>query len=81
MSIITLPGSAAEYEAQEGPRAGLLRRVLAAIFESRRLSAERRIAAYLEGQSEERLAHLGFSAADLSSIRATAGQRRSGSTF
>jgi uncharacterized protein YjiS (DUF1127 family) len=81
MSSITLPGSAAECEAQAGPRTRQWRRILAAIFESRRVSAERRVAAYLEGLSEHRLADLGFSAADISSMRARAGQRWSGPAF
>jgi uncharacterized protein YjiS (DUF1127 family) len=58
MSIITLPGSAAEHEAQASPRAGLLQRIVAAVLESRRLSTQRRVAVYLEGLSEQRLADL-----------------------
>lgn len=79
--IITLPGIAVEHEAEASPRPGLLWRAIAAIVESRRLSAERRIATYLESQSEKRLADLGFTTADIAAMRARAGHRWSGPAF
>lgn len=81
MSIITFPGTAAEHETELSPRAGLLQRAIAAIIESRRKSAERMIAAYLESQSEQRLADLGFTAADIAAMRARAGRRWTGPAF
>jgi len=73
MSIITVPNPAETlFEAAESRRAGLLRRVLAAIMESRRLAAERRVASYFEGLSDARLADLGWSAAEIASIRVRA---------
>jgi hypothetical protein len=77
MSIITLPVTAIEHEAEASSRPGLLRRIMTALALSRRRSAERVIAAYFETQSEQRLADLGFSAADIAAIRAH-GRRWSG---
>ncbi len=79
--IITLPGTAVAHEAEASPRPGLWRRIMAAIVESQRSSAERRIAAYLESQSEQRLADLGFTAADIAAMRARAGHRWSGPAY
>jgi uncharacterized protein YjiS (DUF1127 family) len=78
--IITWPVAAIEHEAEASPRPGLLRRIMAAMAESRRLSAERRIAAYFETQSDQRLADLGFSPADISALRAR-GRRFSGPLY
>jgi len=80
MSTITLPATAIEHEAEASSHPGLLRRFMTALMESRRLSAERRIAAYFESQSDQRLSDLGFSTADISAIRAR-GRRFSGPLY
>ena len=79
-TIITWPVTAIEHTSEASPPAGLLRRLLAAMAESRRRSAERVIAAYFENQSDQRLADLGFSAADISALRAH-GRRFSGPLY
>ena len=47
-----------------------LRRVLAGLTQARRLSVNHRIALHLEGLSDVRLVDLGFSAAEIETIRA-----------
>ena len=70
MSIFTARSPATPaIKDKAGPRAGPLRRLLAAIVASRTREAERRIAVHLAAMSEQRLADLGFSAADIKSIR------------
>ena len=54
----------------ETSRAGLLRRILDAIVEAKTLEARRRIAPYLQAASDQQLTDLGFTAADIASIRA-----------
>src|SRR5262245_28631076 len=50
-------------------RAGLLRRIFEAIVEAKTLEARRRSAAYLQAVSDQQLVDLGFTAADIASIR------------
>ena len=78
MGTITIPRSAAKPAGEAKPRTGFARRMLTAIFESRRMSAERMVAVYLERLSQERLADLGFSTGDIDAIRARARQRWNG---
>ena len=66
----TTAANTAAGEVSDFPRSTLLRRVVASVLESRTRSTERRIAIYLSGLSDQRLADLGFSAADIASIRA-----------
>jgi hypothetical protein len=71
MSTITLTSAAAAaIEERETAAGGLLRRVFDAIIEARTRSARRRIAVHLESVGDAQLADLGFSAADIASIRA-----------
>ena len=70
MSIVSARSPATPaIQDKAGPRAGPLRRLLAAIVASRSREAERRIAVHLAAMSEQRLVDLGFSAADIRSIR------------
>jgi hypothetical protein len=66
----TITATTAAGEVSDIPRASLLRRVVASVLEGRTRSTERRIAIHLTGLSDQRLADLGFSAADIASIRA-----------
>ena len=65
----TTAANTAAGEVSDIPRT-LLRRVVASFLESRTRSTERRIAIHVSGLSDQRLADLGFSAADIASIRA-----------
>jgi uncharacterized protein YjiS (DUF1127 family) len=71
MSTVTVPTSApTAFEAKEPRRKSLLRHAFATLFEARRVSAQRRIAFYLAGLSDARLADLGLSTRDIALIRA-----------
>jgi hypothetical protein len=50
----------------------VMRRYVTRILEARWQSAERKVLAYLQDQSDARLARLGFSAADIVRLRAGA---------
>jgi uncharacterized protein YjiS (DUF1127 family) len=70
MSTIILRNPASStLEDKTAPLAGPLRRFLDAIVASRTREAERRIAMHLATMSDQRLADLGFSAAEIKSIR------------
>ena len=74
-TTITVPGTAELAVGTEQERtAGLFRRAFAAIMESRRLTAQRRIAAYLEGVSDEQLTGRGWAASEIASMRERTGQ-------
>lgn len=71
MSTITAANSpGAVFEAAEDHHPGLLRRIFRGTLESRRLSTERKVGAYLDGMSDRHLADIGLSAAEIEAIRA-----------
>ena len=55
---------------RKSSRAGLLRRIFDAMVEAKTLEARRRIVPYLQAATDQRLTDLGFTAADIASIRA-----------
>jgi hypothetical protein len=74
-TTITVPRTAGiAFKAEESRRAGPMRRAFAALMESRQRSAGRRIASYLDGLSDARLADLGWTAAEIQALRARAMQ-------
>jgi hypothetical protein len=86
MSTITASSAAQEYGGLVGPQTGLLRRALDKMLEARHREVQRRIASYLQGLDDDRLARLGFSEAEIALIRAgtpistVLGQRRAPQT-
>jgi len=71
MSTATLPTPAPLPLEARRPRSGsLLHRAFAALVESRRVSAQRRMAIYLADLTEEQLAALGLSSTDIALIKA-----------
>ena len=70
MSTITVADAApAASKLRARPRARLLRRVFGAIIESRTREARRMIANRLAAMGDQQLADLGFSGAEMKSIR------------
>lgn len=67
MSTITVADTASALS--NGPHARLLRRVLDAIIESKTREAQRRTASHLAAMGDQPLADLGFSGAEIRSIR------------
>jgi uncharacterized protein YjiS (DUF1127 family) len=71
MSTITITNSSEALLGTSRPRrAGLLARVYGRMIEARTRAAERRIAFHLEGLSDQRLADLGLTAAEIATLRA-----------
>jgi hypothetical protein len=70
MSTISVTTSAGAIEHGGSARAGLFRRILDAIAAAREQEAERKVAAHLAAMSEQRLGAIGFSPAEIGSIRA-----------
>jgi len=71
MSTISMTNSSgALFEAERQRRAGRLARLFRRMIEARTRAAERRVAFHLEALSDERLADLGLTAADIATIRA-----------
>jgi hypothetical protein len=70
-TTITVPHTAGiAFKAEESQRARRIRRAFAALMESRQRAAGRRIAGYLDGLSDARLADLGWTAAEIQALRA-----------
>jgi hypothetical protein len=57
-------------EDANGPEAGILSRLMAAMVQSRTREAQRRTANYVMALDAARLAELGFSAAEIAAIKA-----------
>lgn len=70
MSTITAGAATTAFESRANPEGGFLRRTMAAIAAARGRSGQRTLAIHLDGLGEQRLLDLGFSAADIASIRA-----------
>ena len=69
-TTITVPSTAGvAFKAEEGAHAGLIRRAFAAIVESRQRAAQHRVASYLDGLSDARLADLGWTAPEIAALR------------
>jgi uncharacterized protein YjiS (DUF1127 family) len=72
-TTITVPRTAGiAFKAEESQRASPMQRAFAALMESRQRAAQRRIASYLDGLSDARLADLGWTAAEIQALRARA---------
>lgn len=69
MSTITVANPAHLAREEQRRHPGLLSRILAAVIEARRLSAQRRVVDHLDSMSDERLSGLGLSDADIGAIR------------
>jgi hypothetical protein len=71
MSAITVSSTGQpSYDRLANPRTSLLRRLFDRIVEARHREAQRRVAAYLYGLSDDGLARLGLSSAEIALIRA-----------
>ena len=71
MSTTTVSSiSSTAFNLAASPRAGLLRRVVAAIVQSRAREAQPRLAVYLAAMGDQQLDGLGLSTADIESIGA-----------
>jgi hypothetical protein len=71
MSTATMSRArSAVLERRVAPRASLLRRIFDAIIASRIREAQHRVAVHLSALGDQRLESLGFSAAEIETIRA-----------
>ena len=71
MTSISIPNDpSAEFGSKQTTISDVLRRVLAPLMDERATAAERAVSAHLAAQSDGRLAGLGFSAGEISAIRA-----------